>query len=582
MEVRLALKAAGFLGLDVVGIPGNLTVLFLFCHLRLTRGHLPHNEFILSQLVFSNLMVMMCRGIPQALAAVGHHQLFGDRGCKAIIFAYRIGRAMSICVTSLLSCYQCVVIAPSSPGWTWLKQRVPGHLPHAVLFMYGLNVLVCPAGFLFSLAVPANSSLPEFTLNLEFCIVVFPGLQAYMANGVMYIIRDFAFVGLMAAAAAYMMLVLHRHRHRVQGLQGANRKTEEASKAVLLLVSTYVALFSLDNMMWVYTLCVSRVHPAISDTRVFFASCYSATGLGILGNILVLLAYAHIVLVERRLQPVDAILCHLAFANLLLLLTRCVPQTMTVFGLRNLLDDPGCKVVIYTYRIARALSVCITCMVSVFQAVTLAPVAGPRWTGLKARLPKLVLPTSVGLWLLNMAVCIAAPFFSIAPRNGTVPAFTLNLGFCHVDFRDSLSYVINGAALSVRDFSFVGLMLWSSGYILLILHRHSQRVSAIRSSGRRPGADGAETRAARTVVTLVILYAVFFGIDNVIWIYMLTVAKVSPVVADMRVFFSSCYASLSPFLILTSNTKIKARMICAATDNQVQSSINMEESTDKI
>uniref|UniRef100_A0AAV2M757 Vomeronasal type-1 receptor n=1 Tax=Knipowitschia caucasica TaxID=637954 RepID=A0AAV2M757_KNICA len=104
--------------------------------------------------------------------------------------------------------------------------------------------------------------------------------------------------------------------------------------------------------------------------------------MGIFGNAAVLLAYMHIIYSEPKLLPVDMILCHLAFANLLLLLTRCVPQTMTVFGLRDLLNDAGCKVVIYAYRIGRALSVCITC-----------------------------------LWFLNMAICIAAPFFSMAPRN---------------------------------------------------------------------------------------------------------------------------------------------------------------------
>ncbi|XP_072308412.1 olfactory receptor class A-like protein 1 [Eucyclogobius newberryi] len=285
------------------------------------------------------------------------------------------------------------------------------------------------------------------------------------------------------------------------------------------------------------------------------------TGMGILGNSVVLLAYAHIIYSEPKLLPVDMILCHLAFANLLLLLTRCVPQTMTVFGLRDLLNDSGCKVVIYAYRIGRALSVCITCMLSVFQGVTIAP-AGPRISRLKPALPSLVLPTFAGLWFLNMAICIAAPLFSMAPRNGTVPAFTLNLGFCHVDFRDNLSYVVNGIAVSVRDFAFVALMLGSSGYILFLLHRHSRQVRAIRHS------QGAETRAAKTVVTLVVLYVVFFGIDNVIWIYMLTVPKVSPVVADMRVFFSSCYASLSPYFIISSNKKVKAKIICAAEQKQ--------------
>ncbi|XP_015230812.1 PREDICTED: vomeronasal type-1 receptor 1-like [Cyprinodon variegatus] len=298
------------------------------------------------------------------------------------------------------------------------------------------------------------------------------------------------------------------------------------------------------------------------------------TGMGILGNAVVLLAYASMICSEPKLLPVDMILCHLAFANLMLLLTRCVPQTMTVFGLKDLLNDPGCKVVIYAYRIGRALSVCITCMLSVFQALTIAP-AGPRLSRLKPSLPALVLPTFAGLWLLNMAICIAAPFFSMAPRNGTIPAFTLNLGFCHVDFRDNLSYVINGVAVSVRDFAFVALMLGSSGYILLLLHRHSQQVRGIR----RSHGNGAETRAAKTVVTLVVLYVVFFGIDNVIWIYMLTVSKVSPVVADMRVFFSSCYASLSPYFIISSNKKVKRKIVCAAEHDQPL--VDTQESDEK-
>nr|XP_015814045.2 olfactory receptor class A-like protein 1 [Nothobranchius furzeri] len=297
-------------------------------------------------------------------------------------------------------------------------------------------------------------------------------------------------------------------------------------------------------------------------------------GMGILGNAVVLLAYASIICTEPKLLPVDMILCHLAFANLMLLLTRCVPQTMTAFGLRDLLNDPGCKVVIYVYRITQALSVCITCMLSVFQAVTIAP-AGPRLSRLKPALPSLVLPTFAGLWFLNMAICIAAPFFSTAPRNGTIPAFTLNLGFCHVDFRDNLSYVINGVAVSGRDFAFVALMVGSSSYVLLLLHRHSQQVKGIR----RSQGGGAETRAAKTVLTLVVLYTIFFGIDNVIWIYMLTVSKVSPLVADMRVFFSSCYAALSPYFIISSNKKVKRKIVCAAEHSQPLT--DTQESTDK-
>ncbi|XP_077386649.1 olfactory receptor class A-like protein 1 [Festucalex cinctus] len=295
------------------------------------------------------------------------------------------------------------------------------------------------------------------------------------------------------------------------------------------------------------------------------------TGIGILGNSAVLLAYAHIVYAERKLLPVDMILCHLAFANLMILTIRCVPQTMTVFGLTDLLGDPGCKVVIYGYRIGRALSICITCMLSVFQAVTIAP-AGPRVSRLKSSLPFLVLPTFAGLWLLNMVIYIPALLFSTAPRNSTVPAFTLNLGFCLMDFKDNMLYITQGVIVSGRDFSVVALMLVSSAYILLLLHRHSHQVRGVRRS--RP----AETRAAKTVVTLVVLYVFFFGIDNVIWIYMLTEAKVSPVVADMRVFCSSCYAFLSPYFIISSNKKVKAKIVCVAEQEQPASKDTQESS----
>ncbi|KPP60155.1 vomeronasal type-1 receptor 1-like, partial [Scleropages formosus] len=275
-EARLVLKALGFICLVVVGLPANLSVLLLFCRLRLLRSRLPPNDFILGNLAIVNLIVLLCRGIPQTLVALGLRHFINDQGCKAAIFTYRIGRAMSICITALLGCYQSVSVAPATPFWNSLKRWLPPHLPHAIILLYSLNFLVCTGSILFSESPPANGSIPEYTLNLEFCIVVFPGLQAYVVNGVVYSVRDVVFVGLMVLAAAYMLLVLYRHRQQVKGLRGASQASVGASQAVLLLVCTYVVLFGLENVLWGYTLSVSRVLPAISDARVFFASCYSA------------------------------------------------------------------------------------------------------------------------------------------------------------------------------------------------------------------------------------------------------------------------------------------------------------------
>ncbi|KAM9444260.1 olfactory receptor class A-like protein 1 [Clarias gariepinus] len=296
------------------------------------------------------------------------------------------------------------------------------------------------------------------------------------------------------------------------------------------------------------------------------------TGLGVLGNTSVLMAYVHVAFVEACMQPVDRILAHLALSNLLQLLTRGVPQTMFLFGLHNLLDDWGCKVVIHVYRLSRGLSVCLTGMLSLFQALTIAPSVGAHLTKLKSHLLQLVVPTFVFLWLLNMILAITSLLYATAPQNGTVPAFSLNIGFCYINFGDNLSYVLNGAAQTTRDFAFVAIMVVSSGYILVLLHKHSKQVRSIR---RAQQGTSMEMRAAKSVVMLVVLYTVFFGIDNVIWMYMLTVAQVPAVVSDLRVFFTSCYAMLSPFLMISTNKKIKERMVCASGE---QSS---EESTEK-
>ncbi|KAL4622489.1 vomeronasal type-1 receptor 4-like [Arapaima gigas] len=275
-DVRVLLKATGFICLVVVGLPANLSVLLLFCRLRLSHGPLQPNNFILTHLAIVNLTVLLCRGIPQTLVALGLKHFLEDYGCKVLIFGYRNGRAMSICVTALLGCYQSVSIAPTTLPWNALKRWLPTHLPRTIIFLYILNISICYAAITGPQAMPSNGSIPEYTLNLEICIVVFPGSEAYVINGLMYTFRDVFFVATMVIAAAYMLLVLYRHRQQVRELQGASKASAGASKAVLLLVCSYVVLFSLENVLWGYTLSVSQVLPTISDARVFFASCYSA------------------------------------------------------------------------------------------------------------------------------------------------------------------------------------------------------------------------------------------------------------------------------------------------------------------
>ncbi|XP_044144267.1 olfactory receptor class A-like protein 1 [Bufo gargarizans] len=296
-------------------------------------------------------------------------------------------------------------------------------------------------------------------------------------------------------------------------------------------------------------------------------SFFLQTSVGIISNCVILLSYATILYSKCKLMPVDIVLSHLAFVNMMVLLTRGVPQTMTVFGINHVLNDVFCKVIVYIYRIVRALSVCVTCLLTVLQAVTISP--NIRWSFVKLKDMKFLSLSLVSLWVINMAVCIAAPFFSALPRNVSIPSFTLNLGFCYVYFPDQMSYIFNGFAVSFRDFAFVAIMVFTSYFILRTLYRHRKQVQGIRRQNGDRNLT-AETKAAQDVLRLVLLYVIFFGIDNIIWIYMLTVSQVPSTITDMRVFFSSCYASLSPILIIFSNRKIQNGIKCAMKQKTVE------------
>lgn len=70
---------------------------------------------------------------------------------------------------------------------------------------------------------------------------------------------------------------------------------------------------------------------------VFFLS---QIGIGFIGHILLLVQ-----LYIKR--PIDLIFTHLTLADVMTILFSGVPEIMNAFGVRNFLDDSGCKTVLY-------------------------------------------------------------------------------------------------------------------------------------------------------------------------------------------------------------------------------------------
>lgn len=298
----------------------------------------------------------------------------------------------------------------------------------------------------------------------------------------------------------------------------------------------------------------------------------SLTVLGVPGNSIVIWAFLHLAYNERHLMPADSIVLHLASVNLIVVGVRCLLESLATFQLANIFSDTGCKAVIFVYRTSRSLSIWLTFVLSAYQCLsTAAP--GSRWAAVRALAAKNLWALFGLLWLLNTSMSSAAVLFSLGSRhNSSLMHHGINVQFCLVRFPSKLSRDANGAAQVGRDVVPMTLMTTASLILLLFLYRHSNQVGSIRKSSRG-GAPSAERRAAITVVSLVTLYVIFYGVDNGLWVYTLTVKGTmrTSMVSDLRIFFSSLYAAVSPIVIIVSNKKINKLLRCGIGEKPLQS-----------
>ncbi|XP_060042399.1 vomeronasal type-1 receptor 2-like [Erinaceus europaeus] len=169
--------------------------------------------------------------------------------------------------------------------------------------------------------------------------------------------------------------------------------------------------------------------------------------LGILGNFFLLSQYLYL---EYKLRPTDVIVKNLIVANLLAFISGRIRDTLESFG-RQHISDLAYRLFPYIHRVGRGMSISITCLLSVFQAITISHDEGQDSTG--------------------------------------ESLFTFLLFFV--------------------DAVFLGLMLWAHSFMVFTLYRHKQRVQHLHRSSLSSGSSP-ESRATQTILLLASTFLCFY------------------------------------------------------------------------
>ncbi|KAM4800250.1 vomeronasal type-1 receptor 4-like [Urocitellus parryii] len=277
----------------------------------------------------------------------------------------------------------------------------------------------------------------------------------------------------------------------------------------------------------------------------------SQTVVGALGNSSLLLHYLVLYFTGSKVRHTDLILQHLIVANLLALLCRGVPQTVEAFGVKGFLSDFGCKLLFYLHRVGRGVSIGSTCLLSVFQAIKISP-ENSSFSELKVNASKYIGFSIYLSWILYLLVNIIIISHMTGKRSNNNITIMKDYGYCSSVHTDKTSQLLHSVLLTFPDVLCVGLMLWASSSMVLILHRHKQRMKYVHKTSFLRSSP--ESRATKTILLLVSTFASFYTLSCIFQICMIIIYNPHWLLVKMGAIVVVSFPAVSPFLLMSRNS----------------------------
>ncbi|XP_051005617.1 vomeronasal type-1 receptor 4-like [Acomys russatus] len=282
----------------------------------------------------------------------------------------------------------------------------------------------------------------------------------------------------------------------------------------------------------------------------------SQTVIGLLGNFFVLYHYLFLYLVGYRLRSTDWILMHLTVANILTLLCKGVPQTVAAFGTKDFLNDTGCKLVFSFHRVGRSVGVGSTAFLSVFQAITIG-LRNSRCSDLKLKTQKYICYSVYLSWLLYFLISSVNIIHMRAKYSNESTTNLKSFLYCYWDCRDKTRDMLYAALLSTPDIIFLGLMLWASSYMVLILYRHKQKMQQMPRN-KVTSKSSPESRATKTILLLVSTFVSFYTLSSLCQFFGTLLYKPSWSLVNVTALASLFFPTFCPFLLMSHDFRVSS------------------------
>ncbi|XP_028714912.1 vomeronasal type-1 receptor 4-like [Peromyscus leucopus] len=284
---------------------------------------------------------------------------------------------------------------------------------------------------------------------------------------------------------------------------------------------------------------------SILAIRIIFLS---QTTIGILGNVSLMFYYLVLYYREHILKPIDLILVHLMTANAMIILSLGVPHTMAAFGLMQFLNDFGCRLVIYIQTVGRSVSIGTTCLLSVFQVITIRP-REFCWKDHKVKAENYIgcfIFLLWGFYMLTNFIFFVYPFIKHSSKNMTRKR---DFGYCSIVGGDKINDSLYTALLVFPEVVFSVCIALSSSSMIVILYRHKKRVQHIRSS-HGYSRTSPESRATQNILVLVSAFLAFYSLSSILRGCIALLHNHNWWLVNITPLTSLCFPSFGPFILM--------------------------------
>ncbi|XP_021045182.1 putative vomeronasal receptor-like protein 4 [Mus pahari] len=279
---------------------------------------------------------------------------------------------------------------------------------------------------------------------------------------------------------------------------------------------------------------------------------YFQAGLGVLANMFLVCFYIYIILGHRP-KFTDMISCQLTFVHIIMLFTGGDIWLTDIFESLNIENGFICKATFYISRVMRGLSMCITCFLSVFQAVTISP-STSLLAKFKQKPKKYMIYFFLCIWSFNLFFTSNQIFYVGAYINVSGTNQMKATKHCSLL---PMNYIIRGLILTVttsRDVFLVGVMLTTSTYMVIILFRHQRQCKHLHSANHLRASP--EKRATQAILLLVVCFVAMYWVDFIISMTSFLLRMYDSVILTVQKFLMNAYPTITPLVQISFDSRI--------------------------